>query len=150
MRQEPATTEKNHPEQQRRRVRVLVVDDYVDNAESMALLLRLCGHDVETALAGPAALRAAQALQPDAVLLDISMPGMSGYEVARRLRSMFQNRVLLIAITARRFEEDRTRGREAGVDRPFLKPAYPPQLHTLLRPLTAPLPSHHDPVPHHY
>ena len=133
--QGPATTEKMRPQQQRRRVRVLVVDDYPDNAESMAMLLRLCGYDVETALSGLAALKAAQAYQPDAALLDISMPGMSGYEVARRLRSMFQDRVLLIAITAHGFDDDRRRYWEAGFDHYFVKPADPQEVEKLLREL---------------
>ncbi len=72
------------PTPKHRPIRVLVVNDYPDNVESMALLLRLYGHDVAVALGGAAALRAAEAQQPDAVLLDISMPGMSGYQVARQ------------------------------------------------------------------
>src|SRR4051794_41672270 len=102
-----------------RKGRVLVVDDCPDNAESMAILLRLLGHEVATAAGGQAALRTARAWRPDAVLLDISMPGMSGYEVARQLRSMFKNNIALIAITANGFEEDRRRALEAGFDRHF-------------------------------
>src|SRR5438477_916109 len=74
----------------RQGLRVLVVDDYPDNTESMAMLLRLFGHEVATALGGSAALQAARASQPDVVLLDISMPGMTGYEVAKQLRCMFE------------------------------------------------------------
>ena len=81
-------------------MRVLVVDDYPDNAWSMALLLRQDCHEVETALNGATALQAARDNQPDVVLLDISMPGMSGLQVARELRRMFQDEVTLIAITA--------------------------------------------------
>ncbi len=113
-----------------RTLHVLVVDDYPDNAESMALLLRLFGHEVETAFDGRSALRAAQAHPPDAVLLDISMPGMDGYEVARRLRSMFDDDLLLIAITA---QEDRQRCREAGFDYHFAKPADAGRVHRTLR-----------------
>jgi CheY-like chemotaxis protein len=116
-------------------VRVLVVNDYADNVESMALLLRLYGHDVETALGGPVALRAAWANPPDAVLLDISMPGMNGYQVARQLRSMFQDRVVIIALTAHGFEEDKRRCVEAGFDRHFVKPADPVEVEHLLRKL---------------
>jgi CheY-like chemotaxis protein len=83
------------------------------NVESMALLLRLYGREVQTALGGPAALRAARANPPEVVLLDISMPGMDGYEVARQLRRMFQGRVVIIALTAHGFEEDRRRCVEA-------------------------------------
>ena len=124
------------PTPQRRAVRVLVVDDSPDNVESMALLLRLYGHEVDVALGGPAALRAAQAQQPDAVLLDISMPGMDGYQVARRLRAMFRDkRLLLIAITAHGFEEDRRRCEEAGFDLHLVKPADPLAVEHLLREL---------------
>jgi CheY-like chemotaxis protein len=120
---------------QRCGVRVLVVNDYADNVESMAMLLRLYGHEVETALGGPAALRAARANPPEVVLLDISMPEMDGYEVARRLRSMFQDRVVLIALTAHGFEEDKRRCVEAGFDRHLVKPADPVKVEQLLREL---------------
>ena len=124
------------PTPRRRAVRVLVVDDYPDNVESMALLLRLYGHEVDVALGGAAALRAAQAQQPDAVLLDISMPGLDGYQVARQLRAMFRDKpLLLVAITAHGFEEDRRRCEEAGFDRHLVKPADPLAVEHLLREL---------------
>jgi two-component system CheB/CheR fusion protein len=106
-----------------RGVRILVVDDYPDNAESMAMLLRLYGHEVETALSGPSALESARAKRPEVVLLDIDMPGMSGYEVAAQLREMFHGGVVLIAITAHGLEGDRRRCLEAGFDRHIVKPA---------------------------
>jgi len=124
------------PTPQRRAVRVLVVNDRPDNVESMALLLRLCGHEVEVAIGGPAAVRAAQARQPDAVLLDLSMPGLDGYQVARKLRAMFRDKpLLLVAITAHGFEEDRRRCAEAGFDRHLVKPADPLAVEHLLREL---------------
>jgi CheY-like chemotaxis protein len=124
------------PTPKRRAVRVLVVNDSPDNMESMALLLRLYGHEVEVALGGAAALRAAQAQQPDAVLLDISMPGMDGYQVARKLRAMFRDKpLLLVAITAHGFEEDRRRCAEAGFDLHLVKPADPLEVENLLREL---------------
>jgi CheY-like chemotaxis protein len=124
------------PTPKRRAVRVLVVNDSPDNVESMALLLRLYGHEVEVALGGAAALRAAQAQQPDAVLLDISMPGMDGYQVARKLRAMFRDKpLLLVAITAHGFEEDRRRCAEAGFDLHLVKPADPLEVENLLREL---------------
>jgi CheY-like chemotaxis protein len=119
-----------------RRGRVLVVDDCPDSAESMAILLRLDGYEVETATGGQAALRAAKARRPDVVLLDISMPGMNGYEVARQLRKMFHDDVGLIAITANGFEEDRLRCLEAGFDRHFVKPADPDEVERALWQLT--------------
>ena len=122
-----------------RGVRVLVVDDYPDNAESMAMLLRLYGHEAETALDGTAALESARARRPEVVLLDIDMPGMSGYEVAARLRRMFHGGVVLIAITAHGLEADRRRCLEAGFDRHVVKPADPEKLEGLLRELASSL-----------
>jgi CheY-like chemotaxis protein len=118
-----------------RPVRVLVVDDYPDNAASMAMLLRLYGHEVDIALNGCEALRKAQAKPPDVVLLDISMPGMSGYRVARELRSLFQQRVRLIAITAHSFAEDQQRCLEVGFDLHLVKPADPREVQRLLEQL---------------
>jgi CheY-like chemotaxis protein len=116
-----------------RRLRVLVVDDYDDIVETMATLLRLYGHEVDTALSGPAALRAAQANPPDVVLLDITMPGMSGYDVAAQLRGMFGYKLLLIAITAYGSAEARRCCLEAGFDVHFVKPVNPDQVERVLR-----------------
>jgi len=110
-----------------------VVDDYPDNAEGMARLLRRYGHDVDVALDGKTALQRAQAKQPDVVLLDICMPEMNGYEVASQLRAMFQNKVRLVAITALGSEEDRKRCLEAGFDLYLGKPVDPPEVRNLLR-----------------
>jgi CheY-like chemotaxis protein len=123
----------------RPRVRVLVVDDYPDNADSMGMLLRLFGYEVATAYNGAAALQVARVRPPDVVLLDISMPAMNGYEVASQLRRMFQDRVVLIAITALGFEEDRQRCLEAGFDRHLVKPADPNEVARLLRELATAL-----------
>lgn len=122
-----------------RSVRVLVVDDYADNVESMAMLLRMYGHNVETARNGSAALRLAKAYHPEVVLLDIAMPEMSGYEVARQLRSMFQGNVVLIALTAYGFDEVRRRCLEAGFDHHLVKPADPVKLEQLIRDLASSL-----------
>jgi two-component system CheB/CheR fusion protein len=100
-----------------------VVDDHPDSAESTARLLTLYGHEVDVALDGKAALQQARAKPPDVVLLDIGLPGMDGYEVARQLRAMFQNKVRLVAITTHGFEEeDRKRCLEAGFDVYLVKP----------------------------
>src|SRR5438105_11746381 len=88
MERQESVHEKHNPGPGRRRgLHVLVVNDYADNVESMAMLLRLCGHEVDTALGGRAAVEVARAHPPAVVLLDISMPSMDGYEVARQLRS---------------------------------------------------------------
>jgi len=101
--------------------RILVVDDNHDSAESLALLLELQGHDVRTAFTGPAAIETASAFRPEIVLLDIGLPGMDGYEVARRLRADL-GRVRLIALTGYGRDEDRDRSREAGFDHHLVKP----------------------------
>jgi CheY-like chemotaxis protein len=117
----------------RRTLRVLVVDDYPDNAESMAMLLRIHGYEVEAAQSGFAALALARARRPHAVLLDICMPGMDGFKVARQLRAMFPDQPpLLIAITARGFEEDHQRYLDAGFDVHLVKPADPDAVQRLL------------------
>jgi CheY-like chemotaxis protein len=108
-----------------RRLHVLVVDDQDDIAETMAILIRLYGHEVDTAFSGAAALRAAQAKTPDVVLLDISMPGMNGFDVAKQFRGMFGYKVLLIAITAYGSAEAKRRCLEAGFDDHFVKPVNP-------------------------
>jgi two-component system, chemotaxis family, CheB/CheR fusion protein len=116
----------------RRGLHVLVVNDYADNVESMAMLLRLCGHEVDTALGGRAAVEAARANPPDVVLLDISMPGMDGYEVARQLRRTLGEKVRLIALTAYDSPEDQ-HWIDAGFNRHFIKPVNPIAVERLLR-----------------
>src|SRR5262249_56660029 len=96
---------------------ILVVDDNVDAAESVALLLRMEGHDVRVAHDGPAALAAVGAEPPDLVFLDIGMPVMNGYDVAQRLRQRpGLEHLLLVAMTGWGQEEDRRRSQEAGFD----------------------------------
>jgi PAS domain S-box-containing protein len=103
--------------------RILLVDDNVDAAESLAVLLRLDGHEASVACDGPAALAAAQAKPPELVILDLGMPQMDGFEVARRLRALpGLSDVLLIALTGWAQEEDRKRCQEAGFDGHLPKP----------------------------
>ena len=103
---------------------MLVVDDNVDGADSLARLLRMDGHSVQLAHDGPAALTAAEEFRPDAVVLDIGLPGMSGFEVARRLRGRPESRrIMLVAVTGYGREEDRVLAHEAGFDYHFVKPA---------------------------
>jgi PAS domain S-box-containing protein len=113
--------------------RILVVDDNVDAAESLALLLRMEGHDVRVAHDGPGALAAVEADPPDLVFLDIGMPVMNGYEVAQRLRQRpgLEN-LLLVAMTGWGQKEDRCRSQEAGFDRHLVKPVEPDALRQLL------------------
>jgi CheY-like chemotaxis protein len=116
-------------------VHVLVVDDYPDIVDSMALLLRLHGHEVDTALDGRTAITQALETKPDVALLDISMPEMDGYEVARQLRELFHEDIILIAVTANGFEEDKQRAIEAGFNQYLIKPADPTKLTDILRDL---------------
>jgi CheY-like chemotaxis protein len=113
--------------------RVLVVDDNVDSAESLALLLELYGHDVRLAHDGLTALDEARASAPDVVLLDIGLPKMDGYAVARHLREEpALAHVRLIAMTGYGQEEDRRRAREAGFDHHLVKPVDLDSLRDLL------------------
>jgi PAS domain S-box-containing protein len=113
--------------------RVLVVDDNVDAAESVAMILRLSGHEIRLAHSGPEALKAAEKYRPEVVVLDIGLPGISGYEVAKRLRQQPTFReTLLIAVTGYGQEEDQRRSREAGFDRHLVKPVDPYALEQVL------------------
>jgi len=113
--------------------RVLVVDDNPDVAESTATLLALFGHQVLTVGDGAQALLQAEGFRPDVVLLDIGLPGMDGYEVARRLRQLPALRdARLVALTGYGQASDRQRGRDAGFDEHLLKPVDPVQLAELV------------------
>jgi len=105
-------------------VRVLVVDDNVDAAESLADLLRALGHDVRTAHDGPTGLEAATDFRPDVMLLDIGLPGLDGYEVAKRLRRqpLFKS-LVLAAMTGYGQDSDKDKSKEAGFDHHLVKPA---------------------------
>jgi two-component system CheB/CheR fusion protein len=115
-------------------LRVLVVDDDQDNADTLVLLLHLWGLSVRVAYDGPTALEVAKAEPPDVVLLDIAMPGMDGCELARRLRRQPEmEKALLVSISGYGQEIDRQRSREAGCDRHLVKPCEADELERLLR-----------------
>ncbi len=114
------------------RVRVLVVDDNVDAAESIAMLLSLQGHEVRSVHAAKEALETARSFHPHLVLLDIGLPGMDGYEVARRLRSQQFENMRIVAITGYGQQSDRDRAREAGFDQHLVKPIDPDVLNVLI------------------
>jgi len=104
-------------------LRLLVVDDNQDSAEMLRALLEACGNTVFTAFDGLAAIEVADAERPDAILLDIGLPGLNGYEVCRRLRARAWCRgTLIVAQTGWGQEQDRERSREAGFDQHFTKP----------------------------
>jgi len=107
-----------------RSLRVLVVEDNVDAADSLSLLLRLHGHTVQVARTGPTALDLASASRPDVVLLDVGLPGMDGYQVAKRLREWPEFKdVMICALTGYTpSEADRERQQETGFDHYYVKP----------------------------
>ncbi|SMP78349.1 ATP-binding protein [Noviherbaspirillum suwonense] len=103
--------------------RILVVDDNRDAVDALAMMLKLGGNDVEIAYEGMAALAIAQSFVPDAVVLDIGLPGIDGYEVARRLRARPETAgALIVAVTGYGQKEDRERSRAAGFDHHLVKP----------------------------
>jgi CheY-like chemotaxis protein len=105
-------------------LRVLVVDDNVDAAQSLALLLEASGHEVRIAHTGPTALEAALDYRPNVALLDIGLPKMDGYEVAKRIRQQpFLQDVVLVAMTGYGQDTDRQRSQEVGFNAHLIKPA---------------------------
>jgi signal transduction histidine kinase/CheY-like chemotaxis protein len=124
-----------------RGLRVLVVEDNVDAAESLAALVRLWGHEVDVVHDGLTAIDAAREMRPEVVLLDIGLPGLDGYQVARKLREdVGLDGTMLVAMTGYGQPEDRRRSREAGIHHHFVKPVEPFVLRTLLANLGAPAP----------
>jgi CheY-like chemotaxis protein len=118
--------------------RILVVDDNPDAAELLALLLKLEGHEVMAARDGPAAVRMASEFRPDVVFLDLGLPGMDGYEVARRLRQDNQLAdVVLVAVTGYGADDDRQRSHDAGIDHHLVKPVDIADMKQLLRGVAA-------------
>jgi PAS domain S-box-containing protein len=104
------------------RVRILVVDDNRDTATTCAMLLKSLGHDVATSYDGLDALEQARTLRPNVLFLDIGLPGMNGYELARTLRDEGFERETLVAVSGYGQPEDRRRSREAGFDHHLVKP----------------------------
>jgi len=116
------------------RRRVLVIDDNQDAANALAAVLELNGYGAYVEFDGAAAFAAAAERRPDAVLLDLGLPGLSGYDVCRRLRTELWGReTLIIALTGWGREEDRANAREAGFNYFILKPVEFETLDTLLR-----------------
>lgn len=113
--------------------RVLVVDDNMDAADMLAVMLQMFGHDVQAVYSGQTALETAVESQPDFVLLDIGLPDIDGYEVARRLREQPRTKdVRLIAVTGYGQDSDRQRSQEAGFDHHLVKPVEAQKLEDLL------------------
>jgi len=114
-------------------LRILIVEDHADTAETTATLLRMKGHEVTVAPNGETALQAAQA-EPDVVLLDLGLPGMDGYEVAQKLRQQMKGKMpLLIAVTGYNLKEDSIRSYEVGIDLHLIKPVSVEELEHFLQ-----------------
>jgi CheY-like chemotaxis protein len=117
--------------------RILVVDDLRDSADSWAAMLRMMGHDTRTAYDGIEAIQSAVSFRPDVVILDIGLPKMNGYEVARRIRKEpWGNDVVLVALTGWGQKEDKQHSLNAGFDHHLTKPVEPAVLEELLARLT--------------
>jgi CheY-like chemotaxis protein len=113
---------------------VLVVDDNQDAAGAMAVLLSVDGHEIATAYDGASALASAESARPDVVLLDIGLPDITGYEVARRLRALEDgDRMTIVAISGWGQARDKQLAFDSGFDAHLTKPADPSQVRALLR-----------------
>jgi len=113
--------------------RVLVIEDNDDSRQMLRELIRLLGHEVYEAVDGVTGVSSALTLEPDLALVDIGLPGIDGYEVARRLREHpAGRRLLLVALTGYGLPEDRERSRSAGFDLHLVKPVDPARLAQLL------------------
>ena len=119
-------------------LKILVVDDNRDAADSCATLLELCGHHVQTAYTGRNALELAETFRPHALLLDIGLPDFDGYQLARKIRAApWGSSIVLIALTGWGQEDDRRRAFDAGFDYHLTKPIAPETVESLLRSLNA-------------
>jgi CheY-like chemotaxis protein len=126
------------------RRRILIVDDSDDGAESLAMLLEFAGHETHKAYDGLEAIEAARRLRPDAVLLDIGLPRLSGYEACRRMRQEpWGKELVLVALTGWGQEKDRRESLDAGFDEHMVKPVD----HDALLQFLARLPSKGNPAP---
>jgi CheY-like chemotaxis protein len=117
---------------------ILIVEDNADARDALRLLLELDGHTVEAVAEGQQALELARAKDPDIALVDIGLPGIDGYEIARRVRARDARRPVLIALTGYGQPEDRRRATEAGFDEMLVKPVDPGALTELLATLEIP------------
>lgn len=119
-------------------LRVLVVDDNLDIAEALASLLQMEGCEARTALTGEEGVQLAQTFQPRLIFLDIGLPGMNGYEVARQIRAAAAGaRITMVALTGYSLQQDQQKARDAGFDLHLLKPANLAQIREIVRQVQA-------------
>ena len=130
----PNPSNEPHTDSVHRNRRVLVADDNRDAGETLAMLLRLDGHEVHVATDGLEAIELFARVQPEVAILDIGMPGLSGHEVARRIRDEHSDHpVTLIAVTGWGQKADKDRAAASGFDHHFTKPVEPAVLSALLQ-----------------
>ena len=118
---------------------VLIVEDNPDGRETLRQMLEMWGHRVEVAADGQQGLDQALALRPEVALVDIGLPLLDGYEVARRVRAALGRDIFLIALTGYGQPHDHRRAFEAGFDAHLVKPAEPEDLHELLEQVGVPV-----------
>jgi two-component system CheB/CheR fusion protein len=111
---------------------LLIVEDNVDQAETLRLFLGMRGHRIAIAASGPAAIEAARRLRPDVVLLDIGLPGLDGFEVARQIKLELGDAVRIIVVSAYGSDSDRRQSYDAGCELHLVKPADPRFIESLL------------------
>lgn len=119
------------------RLRLLIADDNADVADSLALLMQMEGHLVTVVNDGEAALGAMANAPPDVALLDVGMPGLDGYDVARRVRAQFKDATVLVAITGWGQASDKAKALAAGFDHHLVKPVEPSLVTSLLKEISA-------------
>jgi CheY-like chemotaxis protein len=127
---------------------VLVVEDREDAAATTAMLLRLHGHSVEVAADGPSAVQAVHTAPPDVVLLDLGLPKMDGWTVAKQIRqNCNRKRPFIVAVSGYGTEADKLRSQEVGIDLHLIKPVDPAELDDLLKRFTRIVPAPAEPAP---
>lgn len=128
---------RDSPDEDATALRILIVDDNRDGADSMAMMLKMMGHQISTAYDGEDAVETAARVAPDVILLDIGLPKLNGYEACRRIRSTRAGKdMVIIAQTGWGQEEDRQRTRDAGFDHHLVKPVEAQDLLKLLASLS--------------
>ena len=129
----PQTDKRDEPAAPKSLLRILIVDDNQDGADSLGMMLKIMGNHTATAYDGQTGVEVAERFRPDVVLLDIGMPKLNGYEACQRIREQpWGKSVILIAVTGWGQEEDRRRSHEAGFDHHMVKPVNPTALMKLL------------------
>jgi CheY-like chemotaxis protein len=130
-------------EQKKSKCRIVVADDNPDSAASLAMMLRILGHDVQTAHNGQQAVELASTFLPDVMLLDIGMPVMDGYEAAQHVRKNPElAHIILVALTGWGQDDDKRQAEEAGFNHHVTKPIDLAALQSLLQPLKCAKPEH--------